>query len=76
MTRASVEPHMATDLGASSAFHVYTLLPPFQILSHSKNLGESKHFLNLTKVIDRNTKICNIKWVYYENIIKKESNDT
>jgi hypothetical protein len=23
---------------------IYMLLPPFQIIRHSKNLGESKHF--------------------------------
>jgi len=24
----------------------------------------------------KNTKICNVEWVYYENIIKEEYNDT
>ena len=52
------------------------VLPPSQIVSHSKNLGESKHFSCLTKLIEKNTKICNVKRVYYENIIKEESNDT
>ena len=31
---------------------------------------------SLTKIIERNTKIYNIKQVYYENIGNKESNDT
>jgi len=53
------------------------LLSLFQIISHSKNLGESKHFQVWNKIIiERNTNICNIKWVYYKNIIKEESNDT
>ena len=34
---------------------------PSQIVSHSKNLGESKHFSRLTKIIERNTKICNVE---------------
>ena len=34
-----------------------------------------KVFSRLTKIIERNTKICNVKWVYYEDIIKEESND-
>jgi hypothetical protein len=35
-----------------------------------------KSFLSLTKIIERNIKICNIKWVYCENIIKEEANNT
>ena len=30
----------------------------------------------LTQIIEKNTKIYDIKYVYYENITNKESNDT
>jgi len=40
------------------------------------NYKSFQEYLSLTKIIERNTKICNIKWVYYENITKKETNDT
>jgi len=36
------------------------ILPPSQTISHSKNIGESNH-LNLTKIIEKITKIYNIK---------------
>ena len=48
-------------------------------ISNYKSFQESwrvKLFSHLTKIIEKNTKICNVKWVYYENIIKEESNDT
>ena len=35
-----------------------------------------KLFQNLIKVIERNTKIYDIKQVYYENITNKESNNS
>jgi hypothetical protein len=35
-----------------------------------------KSFQCLTKIIERNAKIYDIKYVYYKNIINKESNDT
>jgi len=35
----------------------------------------SEPFQSLTKIIERNTKIYDIKLVYYENIANKESND-
>ena len=44
-----------------------------------KSLQESwrvKSFQSLTKIIERNIKIYDIKYVYYKNIINKESNDT
>ena len=56
------------------AVYVYTPSIP-----NCKSFQESwrvKAFSHLTKIIEKNTKICNVKWVYYENIIKKESNDT
>jgi len=52
------------------------LSTPF--IPNCKSFQESwrvKAFLRLTKIIEWNTKICNVKWVYYENIIKEESND-
>jgi hypothetical protein len=51
----------------------YCILPPSQIISHSKNLGELKH---LTKIIEKITKIYDIKYIYYENITNEEPNDT
>jgi hypothetical protein len=36
-TEMHVQRQVLTELGVSQ------LLPPFQIISHSKNLGESKH---------------------------------
>ena len=48
-------------------------------IPNCKSLQESwrvKAFSRLTKIIEKNTKICNVKWVYYENIIKEEYNDT
>ena len=37
---------------------------------------KSQSIFSLTKIIEKNTKIYNVKWVYYEIIIKKESNNT
>ena len=48
-------------------------------LWNCKSFQESwrvKAFSRLIKFIKKNTKICNVKWVYYKNIIKKEYNDT
>ena len=45
-------------------------------ISNYKSFQKSfivKIFLRLIKIIERNTKNRNVKWVYYENIIKKES---
>ena len=49
------------------------LLPLFQIISHSKNLGES----TISK-FDQNykEKYKDLWHVHYENIANKESNDT
>jgi len=35
-----------------------------------------KSFQNLTKIIEKNTKIYDIKYVDYKNITSKKSNDT
>jgi hypothetical protein len=51
------------------------VLPPFQIVSHFENLGESKP-LKLIKIIEKIIKTYDIQLVYHENIINMESNDT
>ena len=50
-------------------------LPPYQTIIHPKNL-RVKIISNLTKIIERNIKIYDIKLMYYENITNKESNGT
>jgi hypothetical protein len=52
---------------------VFEVLPPFQILSHPTFSSQS--ISSLTKIIEKITKIYDIK-LYYKNIIIKESNDT
>jgi hypothetical protein len=51
------------------------LLPPSQIISYSKNLGELKH-LKFNQNYRKSYKIYNIKIIYYKNIINEEPNDT
>ena len=55
--------------------YFYTSTPSIANCKSSQE-SWSKAFSRLTKIIEKTTKICNVKWVYYENIIKKESNDT
>jgi hypothetical protein len=51
------------------------LLPPFQIINYFKNLRES-NILSLIKIIEKIIKNYNIKYIYYENIINEEYNNT
>ena len=53
-----------------------TNTPPIPNYKPFQEFWRVKTFSRLTKIIEKNTKICNVKWVYYKNIIKKESNDT
>ena len=54
---------------AFSLFEIWTMmsvcstviLPPFQIISHSNFLGESKHLKFDQNYIEKTTKICDIK---------------
>jgi len=53
-----------TAAGCTTVFTLFLtmiVLPPLQIISHSKNLGESKPFQSLTKIIEKNTKIYAVK---------------
>ena len=52
---------------------VKLLLLPFQMISHSNSFVES-NISSLIKIIEKITKIYNIKYVYYENIINEEFN--
>jgi hypothetical protein len=56
------------------AFFLF-ILSPFQIISHF-NFLESQSIPSLTKVIERITKIHDIKWIYYKNIINEKYNST
>jgi hypothetical protein len=51
------------------------LLPPSQIISHSKNFGESKH-LNFDQNYRKNYKDLWHQMIYYENILNEDPNDT
>jgi len=52
---------------------VKLLLLLFQMTSHSNSFVES-NISSLIKIIEKITKIYNIKYVYYENIINEEFN--
>ena len=49
---------------------VKRVLPPFQIISHSKNFGELNH-LKFDQNYRDKYKDYDIKYVYYENIANK-----
>ena len=65
-------------------FVIRSNLSKYMMLSTSsvpnyKSFQESwrvKSFQSLTKIIERNTKIYNIKYVYYKTITNKKSNAT
>ena len=52
---------------------IFKSVPNYKSLQESWRVKLSQY---LTKIIDKNTKIYDIKQVYYENITDKESNDT
>ena len=52
---------------------LYSLVPNYKSLQESWRVKPSQ---SLTKIIERNIKIYDIKYVRYENIANKESNDT
>ena len=54
----------------------YTLAIYVRTVSKFAQSWGVKPFQGLTKVMERNTNIYDIKYVYYENITNKESNDT
>ena len=60
-----------------SAMHVaQDTTPPVPNYKSFQEFWRVKPSQSLTKIIERNTKIYDIKYVYYENITNKESNDT
>ena len=71
------------DLNSSISRHmeqiIYMYLKDTPSVPNYKSFQKSwrvKVFSSLTKNIERNIKIYVIKWVHYENITNKKSNDT
>ena len=54
----------------------YTTTPSVPNYRSFQKSWRVEPFQSLTKIIERNTKIYDIKYVYYKNITNKEFNDT
>ena len=62
--------------GAGEKFCLFDCIPSVPNYKTSQESWRVKVISSLTKIIERNIKIYDIKLMYYENITNKESNGT